>query len=41
MNNMYEYEENLYKEGYNFIAGTDEAGRGPGAGDVFCRLCLF
>ena len=26
MNNMYEYEENLYKEGYNFIAGTDEAG---------------
>ena len=30
MNNMYEYEENLYKEGYNFIAGTDEAGRSVG-----------
>lgn len=34
MINMYEYEENLIKEGYNFIAGTDEAGRGPLVGPV-------
>lgn len=34
MTNMYEYEENLINEGYNFIAGTDEAGRGPLVGPV-------
>ena len=32
--NLYEYEENLYKEGINFIAGVDEVGRGPLNGPV-------
>ena len=41
MNNMYEYEENLYKEGYNFIAGTDEAGRGPLVGPVVAGCVVF
>lgn len=41
MINMYEYEENLYKEGYNFIAGTDEAGRGPLVGPVVAGCVVF
>ena len=41
MNNMYEYEESLYKEGYNFIAGTDEAGRGPLVGPVVAGCVVF
>ena len=41
MNNMYEYEENLYKEGYNFITGTDEAGRGPLVGPVVAGCVVF
>ena len=32
--NLYEYEENLYKNGINFIAGVDEVGRGPLNGPV-------
>ena len=32
--NLYEYEEKLYKEGINFIAGVDEVGRGPLNGPV-------
>lgn len=32
--NMYEFEEDLYSKGYKFIAGTDEAGRGPLVGPV-------
>ena len=41
MINMYEYEEKLYKEGYNFIAGTDEAGRGPLVGPVVAGCVVF
>ena len=41
MINMYEYEKNLYKEGYNFIAGTDEAGRGPLVGPVVAGCVVF
>lgn len=32
--NLYEYESKLYKEGYKFIAGVDEVGRGPLIGPV-------
>ncbi len=32
--NLFRYEEELYKEGYALVAGTDEAGRGPVAGPV-------
>ena len=29
LDNLKKYEENLYNEGYKFICGIDEAGRGP------------
>lgn len=41
MINMREYEDNLIKEGYNFIAGTDEAGRGPLVGPVVAGCVVF
>ena len=31
---IYNYEEDLIKKGYKYIAGTDEAGRGPMAGPL-------
>lgn len=31
---IYKYEEQLYNEGYRFICGCDEAGRGPMAGPL-------
>lgn len=34
LNNLKKYEENLYNEGYKYICGIDEAGRGPLAGPV-------
>lgn len=30
----YDIEESIRKKGYDFVAGVDEAGRGPGAGPV-------
>ena len=36
MNNMREYENKYIEQGYNVIAGTDEAGRGPLVGPVVC-----
>lgn len=35
------YENELYDKGYNFIAGTDEAGRGPLAGDVVAAAVIL
>ena len=37
----YEIEKNLYSQGYNFIAGVDEAGRGPLAGPVFAASVVL
>ena len=34
LDNLKKYEEKLYNEGYKFICGIDEAGRGPLAGPV-------
>ena len=41
MNNMYEYEESLNKQGYKYIGGCDEAGRGPLVGPVVCACVVF
>lgn len=35
------FEKELYKEGYEFIAGTDEAGRGPLAGPVVAAAVIL
>ncbi len=39
--NMTIFEEELYKEGYCAIAGVDEAGRGPLAGDVYAAAVIL
>ena len=38
---MLEYETNLYAAGYRLIAGVDEAGRGPLAGDVYAAAVIL
>lgn len=38
---MLKYENLVKTEGYNLIAGMDEAGRGPLAGAVFCAMCIM
>ena len=35
------FEKELYKDGYEFIAGTDEAGRGPLAGPVVAAAVIL
>ena len=37
----HEIENRLYEEGYSFIAGTDEVGRGPLAGPVVAACCIM
>lgn len=38
---MYQYEEKLFKQGINYIAGVDEAGRGPLAGPVVAAAVIL
>lgn len=38
---MYQLEDNLYKAGYHYIAGTDEAGRGPMAGPLVAAAVVL
>lgn len=38
---LLKYEKELYKKGYNLIAGTDEAGRGPLVGPVVAAAVIF
>ncbi len=38
---MYKYEQALMKEGYRFIAGCDEAGRGPLAGPLVAAAVVL
>lgn len=39
--NLYEYETALYEKGILYIAGTDEAGRGPLAGPVVAAAVIL
>lgn len=39
--NMYQFEEELYDNGYHVICGVDEAGRGPLAGPVVVASCIL
>ena len=38
---LLEYEKSLYKQGYNLIAGCDEAGRGPLCGPVVASAVIL
>ena len=38
---LLEYEKSLYKQGYELIAGTDEAGRGPLCGPVVASAVIL
>lgn len=39
--NMLTYEQRLWKEGFNYVAGVDEAGRGPLAGPVVAAAVIL
>lgn len=39
--NLYQYEENLIKQGYKHIVGTDEVGRGPMAGPLVAAAVIL
>lgn len=38
---MISFEQEYYNRGYKFVAGVDEAGRGPLAGDVYAAAVIF
>ncbi|MCK5760023.1 MAG: hypothetical protein KAH33_01935, partial [Candidatus Delongbacteria bacterium] len=38
---LFKYETDLYLKGYRYIAGVDEAGRGPLAGPVVAAAVIF
>lgn len=38
---LWKYEHELYEEGYRYIGGTDEAGRGPLIGPVVAACCVL
>ena len=38
---LWEIEEEVKKKGYKFIAGVDEAGRGPLAGPVYAAAVIL
>ena len=38
---MLEYENKYYEKGCKYVAGVDEAGRGPLAGPVFAAAVIF
>ena len=38
---MWDIEKSLFEEGYDVIAGVDEAGRGPLAGDVYAAAVIL
>ena len=39
--NNWEYENKIYSEGYNYIGGVDEVGRGPLIGNVVAACCVL
>ncbi len=41
MVNLYENEKRIWESGYNYIAGCDEAGRGPLFGPVVCASVIL
>ncbi len=41
MTDLYLYEKQLQEQGYKYIAGTDEAGRGPLYGPVVAACCYL
>ena len=41
MNDLYKFEKELWEKGYENIAGTDEAGRGPLYGPVVCASVIL
>lgn len=40
-NNLWAYEEELYKKGIKYIGGVDEVGRGPLIGNVVAACCVL
>lgn len=40
-NNLYRYENELNKQGFKYIAGVDEVGRGPLAAGVLACACML